>query len=248
MASNTCTVLLTAAITPAPGVEVALADPQDRLRQYREALSFWCGVAAYRDLDIWVVETSGADPQLLLSQLGLAESAKVTFRSAPAQQASAALGKGAIEADAVDTVIRELAAEGAGRSVYKVTGRLQVRNPGTVLTELSDGHAVARRTLDRSYCDTRFVGATVAVWHTWLSDMGPQVDDGAGRYLEHVVASRLAAAEFAGVVVDRFSRRPQLHGVSATRGESVANWRHRLVDTVDPLAPRMLGRLARVRW
>lgn len=219
-------VLLTAAVTPAGGVSVAVADPEERLRQYQYAARWWAEAAEANSWGIWLLETSGHDGSGLIEALPDPSG----FLSLPGSVNAARRGKGALEADAIDAAVALLQERGvaANDTIYKVTGRLWMENAGRILRPAGPGEIVGRRRIDRTDVDTRLIGAQLETWRRTLHGMGAEVDEAAGRYVEHVVAHRIFEAEYHGsATMGTFAERVTFAGVSGTRGVAFGSVRER---------------------
>ncbi len=205
-------IVLTAAVTPDKRYGVSLADPVIRLRQYESAINHWWTIAQNRHLALCVVETTGFD---LASGADVPQGVRL-IEHRPSSSASDN-GKGAVEAEALDRAVDALILSNPQLTgIYKVTGRLRLANPQDVFGSEYMASLRVRRTLDRAFCDTRFIQVPVTIWREFLTQMGDEVRDEQGRFLEHVLARRLVDAEYAGFSVDRFARRPVLIGQSGT--------------------------------
>lgn len=240
-------ILLTAAVTPnaaflgaRTAYPLTIADPGVRAGQYRKALAAWVQIAASRDAKVAVVETSGASPDSLTA--GLATSVTVVSYDPDADLLTH--GKGAVEAAAIDHALGSLGLDDAD-TLYKVTGRLGVANAARIVRPLRTPLVRVRRSLDRRFVDTRFLGATVGSWRTVLSDMATEVDDDGGRMLEYVVGHRLIEAEWNDQVrVERFPRVPRFVGVSGTTGSDYGRWWDRALP--EPAQRKMEGALKKL--
>lgn len=209
-------ILLTAAVRPRPEFAVAVSDPARRLAQYISAINQWAGVARRMSYSLVVLETSGFD---LSTALDPSHQALVLNHS-PSEH-SVRGGKGAIEAEAMESAVGAMAEMHSPLcSVFKVTGRLAVAEPEALLVPLTTETFRVRRTLDRSFCDTRMFGFTIGGWKRWLTGMQAEVQDSSQRYLEHVVAQRLVLAEFKGAIVGRYTHKPRFMGQSGTSGST----------------------------
>jgi hypothetical protein len=229
-------ILLTAAITPDAAFASSLSDPAERLGQYKSALDVWSRVADEMACDLAVVETTGSGDKLRTSVRVL------DFTPADDMRQH---GKGAIETAAIDAAILACGLSDLS-TVHKVTGRLTVRNASNLLAPLSDGARV-RRTLDRTYCDTRFFSVNVGFWRRHLSAMANEVDDNGDRYLEHVMAHRLAIAEYCGSEIARFPERPMILGVSGTTGKPYGTLKQQLVSPILLKAESLLASRLRLK-
>jgi len=231
-------ILLTAAVTPDPRLTGVLVDPRTRSAQYKRAIMAWQEAAAKVSAELVVVETSGASPDDILDTLD-----GTTWISFSPSDRGVLRGKGAAEAEALDHAIGMLGARIVGTStLHKATGRLILENPGAVLGDVCRTEFRVRRSLDRSYCDTRLISCSLDGWATYLTGMATEVDDQGGRYLEHVLAQRLIMAEYGGgASVSRFRVRPSIRGVSGQTGQSYGGqWRARAVAPLE----RMLAHVA----
>jgi len=211
-------ILLTAAVTPVEPFSGVLRDPGIRLRQYHKALSFWADVANRIAANVLVVETTGASSVALLSPLSLTQRRKVAVLGHSPSMSAIRKGIGAIEADAIDEAMSSLSGR---RLVTKITGRLLVRNPTDLVMSYDGGAFVARRTLDRKYVDSKLFQVPSDLWTSRLLGLGQDVNESAGRYLEHALAQRLIIGEYDGILeVQPFPRRPLIDGASGTTGRS----------------------------
>lgn len=213
------TILLTAAVTPNVSGRVALADPALRLRQYQEAIAEWSGCAGRLGLRLAVVETTGAHPEDLLRQVQEDAARFITVVPFEPSTEQAKRGKGAVELAALRSAVEESDLVRPEDTLYKCTGRLTLTNAAKILTPVRAGAVKVRMSLDRSWADTRLVGARAETWAEHIFPGVELVDDAAGRYLERVLAARLAAASALGaIVIERFSARPLLSGESGSTG------------------------------
>ncbi|MGN7190383.1 hypothetical protein [Curtobacterium sp. MCBA15_004] len=217
----TSTVLLTAAVTPNTQLHVAQSDPAVRLEQYKIAIARWVDLVRSSKAELVVVETSGVDPDEILTLVPgpLRPGVRVMTYQAPPPIND--VGKGPMEVDAIRRGLAAVALEcGEDRTVYKATGRLVLANAARLVRRLEPHEVAVRMTVDRSFADTRFLGASVAVWRdVLLADVG-HIDERAGVFLEHVVAGSVARASAIGVVdIARFPERPVFAGQSGSTGK-----------------------------
>ncbi|WP_258724174.1 hypothetical protein [Cellulomonas sp. NS3] len=213
-------VLLTATVTPNGDFGIAGASPDRRREQYRRAVAHWASSLHGSPFGLAVVETSGEPAESLTRLVAVRSSAPVEVHPFAPTAGLVARGKGAIEAAAIEHVLksREEPVDGA-TTLFKATGRLRLLNAAVCLEPLAPATVRVRMTLDRTYADTRLLGARASVWRTCLTGMAEEVDDDAGVFLEHVVASRIAGrAALGAIAVSRFPTRPVLAGESGTSG------------------------------
>lgn len=216
----TDSIALSVAVSPDPLFAQALADPQTRLDQYRAALQKWTHVASKTDSLLLIVETSHWELRDLTAELSPHDLKRVRAVSYTPSEAERIRGKGAIEASAIDHLLHSCSSDLSPRdTVVKVTGRLFVSNWRSVIRPVPEDVVRARRTINRSYCDSRLVAASYRFWTDNLTGMGREVDDNSARYLEHVLANRLINAEYQHACrVESFAARPHIMGGSGTTG------------------------------
>jgi hypothetical protein len=214
-------ILLTAAITPVQSFKGSLRDPQERLRQYRTALTSWTSVADHLHARVVVVETTGADLSSLVDPVPLGQRERILVLPYTPSLTAIQNGIGAIEAEALDEAMLTLATrENVNALVAKVTGRLQVHNAVQLLTAHDNTTFLARRSLNRQYVDSRFFQVPLALWNSYMTGLASEVSDLEGRYFEHAIAHRLILGEYEGRLrVLPFPQRPIVEGVSGTTGK-----------------------------
>lgn len=220
-------IVLTATIRPNAIGRLELSDPSVRAGQYRSALHWWLR-APRRELPVLLVENSGAELSFLTAGLTPAERSRLELVSIePPVDDIAARGKGATEAIMLERVLGEEVCSGHDW-VIKATGRLRVRNIDGCLSGLED-HARAlclRTTVDLTYADSRFFAVTPEAWARDFGRIHVDVNESAGRYLEHALAGRAAAMLATGESkVVRFKQRPHIYGASGTTGKKYGGWR-----------------------
>jgi hypothetical protein len=217
---TTSTVLLTATVRPNTQLYVAQADPLVRLGQYQRAIASWVDAVEAADADLFIVETSGATADDLLLNVPVASRASINVLSFDAGDTKADRGKGRIEAEAI---LHGLSAiqqtSGAGGTVYKGTGRLVVRNAARILRRLPPEAVQIRMTADRSFADTRLLGASIGTWQQVVLADRDYIDEMRGVFLEHTVAASVGrAAALKTIQIQRFSQRPSFDGQSGSTG------------------------------
>ena len=214
------TILLTAAVTPNRAFSVVVSDPLERLRQYRQAFSFWAQMSQTAGFRICVVESTGAAISLFEDCFVGVDSKNWSIIQALPPPDMVMSGKGAVEAFMIDTAIATLVAVNPHQTVYKVTGRLVVDNAPTSLQSMDSRSIIARGLIDRSRFDVRCIGASASLWSDRLSGMSREVNEADHVDLGNVVAYRLAC----GLIhrqfeLRRFPERPRIRGVSGTHGD-----------------------------
>lgn len=216
------TILLTATVRPNTHLHLAQADPAVRLAQYQHAIGVWAAQAVACDAELFVVETSGARPADLLSSVPVRTRSDIRVLSHEAGSSERAGGKGLFEAEAIrhgaEAVAQEL---GTDRTIHKATGRLVLTNATHLVRALPPEVVQIRMTTDRTFADTRFIGAAASVWLRVLLADAEHIDEPNEVYLEHVVAGSVArAAAMKTIRVERFPRRPSFEGQSGSTGRN----------------------------
>ncbi|MEA5456993.1 hypothetical protein SPF06_19900 [Sinomonas sp. JGH33] len=239
-------VLLTAAVSPTTSGKIAVRDPAIRLRQYQGAIARWASALHGSLFRLVVVETTGEPAEKLLAGLGKTESSRVRVLDYSPTPQELARGKGAVEIASIRHVIAQEMLD-ANSTLFKCTGRLVVVNARRIIEPLGDSVVRSRMTADRSWVDTRFIGAVVGTWTEQLFRDIDLVDDDAGRYLERVMAARLSyESAINGVRLERFHERPLFEGVSGTHGarysSSAASIRDRLFRPVESVLGAVAAR------
>lgn len=241
-------VLLTATVTPNGNFGIVAASPDRRREQYRRAVAHWASSLRGSPFTLAIVETSGEPADSLTRLVAVGSSATVEVHAFAPTASLVARGKGAIEAAAIQHVLepRDEPVDGSA-TLYKATGRLRLLNAGACLELLAPATVRVRMALDRTYADTRLLGARASVWRTCLEGMAEEVDDDAGVFLEHVVASRIASrAALSTIAVSRFPVRPVLAGESGTSGARYSPLRQfasgRLLHPLESALVRLAGR------
>src|SRR5215217_2884653 len=178
-------ILLTAAITPVQSFKGSLRDPEVRLNQYKAALRFWALVAERADARVLVVETTGADLRNVVDPLPSGQHTRIGSFPYTPSIAAVQNGIGAIEAEALDAAMSNLAAgRTADALVAKVTGRLRVHNALELFAAHDNSTVLARRSLDRRYVDSRFFQIPVKLWNSYMTGLANEICDQEGRYFE----------------------------------------------------------------
>lgn len=209
------TILLTVAVTPNVLSRVVVDQPLVRLHHYREAISAWASATERIGFSLAVVETTGA----LASEV-VPESARgrTTFLSYAPSGDRRLRGKGAAEFGAIAHAIQVLGLPDSA-TLYKCTGRLVLVNADRLLTPVADRTVRVRGTLDRSWFDTRLLGAQVSVWQDTLLNAGARADDTKGLFLERTVAAVVSSEAALGrLSIETFRERPRFEGSSGSTG------------------------------
>lgn len=238
-------VLLTATVTPNVSDHLVVSDPGLRLRQYQNAIAGWYRALGATDFSLAVVETSGAPKDEVLAQLPQSERSRVPFFHHLPTNDQLRRGKGAVELAAIEHALNTHDALVPESTVYKCTGRLTLLNVAHTVATLAPTSVRVRMTLDRSWADTRLVGATVQTWRDVLVPGAHKIDDDRNRYFERVMAAQLAPRLALGELqLERFPSRPIFTGVSGTSGRSYSPQLSRAKERVWRPLEDLLARVA----
>jgi len=204
--------LLTATVTPGETPYLKLADPGQRETQYLEALARWCD-ALPPEWAIVVAENSGC-PASRFEEVGRRAGRQVRFLECADRGSET--GKGVGEAGLIDDFAQCDVAQGC-EWIFKCTGRLFVDNVNRCLPLLEGGGGVCGSIVPSlAHMDSRFFGSSKDVFHQYFTDMGKEIREEEGVYMEHVAARRMLAAFGAGHSFRPFVTLPYLIGRSAS--------------------------------
>lgn len=242
----TGTVLLTATVRPNTTMYLVQHDPDARLEQYRHAISTWATQLDGTSFDLTVVETSGATTTELLSSVDPRLRRRILVIQYDPSASDASRGKGRLEADAIGHGIAAIERDsGTDQSIYKSTGRLVLRNARRLVLPIPHDAVRVRMTLDRSFADTRFIGADAQTWRRVLLADTAAIDEQAGIFFEHVLAGAVArSAALQQTRIERFQERPEFAGQSGSTGRRYRRALTSAVPALSFLAERGLARLA----
>ncbi|MFE4727235.1 hypothetical protein [Microbacterium sp. NPDC056736] len=141
-----------------------------------------------------------------------------------------ARGKGAAEFYAVEEY---LSLRNPSGTIYKVTGRLRLRNAARVISELGSNEIRVRGLPNRAYIDTRVVGAGAEAWKFVTPMVRATVDDAAGIYAEHALGAAIAQGSSLGAITaSRFRHAPLIVGQSGSTGAQYGRLRTDLARAV----------------
>ena len=179
--------LMTATVTPNDAPELVRTDPALRLEDYRQALDFYIGqlaaVTPGGPLDgIVFCENSDSDVSTLraLAQERGADD-RVEFITNYGRQSYPGRHRSVGESRLLDHAMatsRLIAAAGEAATVWKITGRYQVRNLATMVRTAPTRFDLYCDLRNRpiAWLDLRFIAWTRAGYDLWLRDIGERLD------------------------------------------------------------------------
>jgi hypothetical protein len=225
---GTTTLLMTATITPPPGVVTARADPALRLEDYRQALAFNIGMIG-RGVDrIVFVDNSDSDLSTLRQVAGSAGHAdRCEFLGFSGLDYPPSYGYGYGEFKLLDHAMghsRLIREAGDGSRVVKVTGRYLVRNLPQLLRKLPDAFDLACdiRNARKPWADMRVMAWTPGGYEAFLRGAYHDLRDDFHRVPpEMVLSKRLIKDAAKGRMIRRFPIELFVDGI---RGFDGANW------------------------
>ncbi|KIC59370.1 hypothetical protein RM52_04005 [Microbacterium hominis] len=166
-----------------------------------------------------VVETTGTSRSDFMSGLDDECGRRVEYINYVPSADEAQRGKGAVELRAIDDAIDQLLVGMGDETLFKLTGRLIVSNLSRLLIPLPPQTLVARGTLDRTWFDTRLLGARVSLWKDSLCRASALCNDRAGVYVEKALAAQIARDLVLGRIdLVRFPQQPAFSGQSGSTG------------------------------
>ncbi len=208
--------LITACINAGNTPFVAVRDQQKRLSQYLAALSLWITKA---DIDkiVFCENTAFALDREPLLSLAREKGKTLEFLSFDGNRSSSAKGKGWGEGEIIEYALGNSRLITKEDVFYKITGRLFIDN----FNDIRKAHAGAPVVFNKLSCElnengaeTRFFKCSVNFYREHLMNAYKDVDDPKGRYMEHVLYSRLK-----GLNVPSFRIFPDFAGISGSSGK-----------------------------
>lgn len=227
--------LLTATVAPDDTPQLRLRDPERREADYLEALARWCR-ALPPDWDVVVAENSGW-PASRFAEAGERVSRQVHVLQCPDRGSRA--GKGVGEAGLLDDFARSELAQARGW-IFKCTGRLFVQNVDTCLPSLANEGVCGALVPSLTQMDSRFFGASGALFHKYFTGMGDEIDEEEGVFFEHIAARRMLAALASGHAFRPFEVLPYVVGRSASLDAAYDGRRARIKGFLRERVRRMM--------
>jgi hypothetical protein len=201
-----------------------LTDPMEREQQYVESVLYYLR-SPYLGAII-VCDNSGFDfsfnPQLMDAVAASGKQCECLAFVADEEKIMQK-GKGYGEGLILEYVFRtSRLLDGSGPSILKVTGRLLVLNFDAIVRKVGDGKTYFQPVginpfMNRKKVDTRFYYVNKDLFRTWLIDAYKEVDDKAGRYLEHAYYKVLRERS---IPYSAFGIPPLFKGISGSTGLS----------------------------
>ena len=214
--------ILTATVDPRPVPALVRTRPEDRADEYRAALQRWSRESRLFTRIMWWENSN----HQLAHQIAAEFSSAVSANVFTAEQFDSRLGKGYGEA----LMLEQIAAEGID-SFYglKCTGRLSVANIRSLLTASLDSapDIVIRLAQDFTHVDSRLFMVSSQLLREFTWNLGSEVNDDKGQYLEHAIARRVLQLAAKGARIGFWAGSPRYQGSSASTGlryDSMASW------------------------
>lgn len=208
--------LLTATVAPAGQTQMlTLRDPELRLKQYASAISQWLG----EDLvdRCVVIENSGQAASL---RRDLPDDGRLEVREGSFGPDVGARGKGAQEAAVLAQFVpADEPVLGPADWIWKCTGRLTVHNFARLVANEGTGDLSVRYHPDLTACDARLYGVRAGLWQSLFADLHRDVDEEAGRYIEHALWRRVLQVLGAGAAFAPMLPSPDFRGESGSTGQ-----------------------------
>jgi hypothetical protein len=208
--------------TVTPMVDVARADPEVRLNDYISAVRQWWHAFESSPVDILFCENSGHDLtrlRALITQLNAVHRIQI-FQYLGDKARIAELGKGVGVTEMFDECCRARVTDGYHYLII-ATGRLFVSNAKKLLEQAcaadADWAISLRSILD--FADSRFFIVKTGMFHTYLFNLGDQINDRLNVFLEHVLVRQLFRSIADGKKWTQFEVLPRYVGVGGTDGK-----------------------------
>jgi len=227
--------LLTATVAPGKTPDLALRDPDRREAQYLEALAQW-GDRLPPEWSIVIAENSNW-PATRFIEVGERIGRRVDVLECA--DGGSLAGKGIGEASLLDDFAKSEFAQNCDW-IFKCTGRLYVENIDACLPSLGSDGVCGAIVPSLDQMDSRFFGASRAVFHEYFTGMGAEIEEKEGFFLEHVAARRMLSSLAAGHVFRHFEALPHIVGRSASLDTSYNGRGVRLKGLVREQVRRMM--------
>jgi hypothetical protein len=208
--------LLSATVAPGETPYLKLRDPGQREQQYLSALASWCDALPAN----WVIVVAENSNWPTSAFIEVGRRSGRAIRVLECQDRGSSAGKGVGEAGLIDDFVNS----GLAREcdwIFKCTGRLFVHNIGKCLPPLDDRGGVCGAIVPSlDHMDSRFFGGSRDVFNEYFTDMGREISEHEGVYMEHVAARRMLSALGAGHAFCPFATLPYLIGRSGSLDSS----------------------------
>lgn len=208
--------LITACIDAGTTPYVTLRDPIKRLEQYIDAATQWVTKSDIENIVFCDNSNFQFDKSRLLD-LAQEHGKTIEIISFKGNKLSAVKGKGYGEGEIIAHAVNNSRLFSRNDTFFKITGRLFVNNFNSIRKAHSRMPNVFNKLsieLGEEQAETRFYKSSVSFYSDHLMDAYMEIDDTKGRYMEHVMYSRLKKTG-----VPSFRIFPDFVGVSATSGK-----------------------------
>lgn len=208
--------ILTATVAPKTVPALVQVHVADRFHDYRQALKRWGRKATMFQRVHWWENSNHQLAHDLASEFS---SAVVPHIFGP-EDFDTRLGKGYGEA----LMLERIASDDIDADHYlKCTGRLTVSNISALISAFKRTNPppdlVISLAQDLSYVDTRLFLVSSELMPKLVAGLKSEVDDSAGRYLEHAVARRVLLLASSGTRIGFWKDAPRFCGTSASTGQ-----------------------------
>lgn len=214
--------ILTCTIDVGSVVNMVRADIVERERDYLDALLFWIQSPVFDK--IIVIENSASSLEkfknLLIHNV---HNKKIEFLSFDGQYFSRHLGKGYGEILALKFVLNNSNLLNSSDIFFKVNGRYKIPNISQVINNVRhDSQIYFNLNCNMTFSDSRFFGGDIQFLRT-LCEVGERIDESAGVWFEHILASAALHAIADGHHWQFITVQPIIEGFSGTMGTKYKN-------------------------
>jgi len=212
--------LLTGCINPAGMSYTTLNNPEERKKQYVDAINFYLSSTNF---PIVFAENSGTDISNIFQDYIKSSRIEILCFCGNHDKGR---GKGYGECEIIEYALQhsKLINSSKGNRIAKITGRLKVKNIKTIVglhtILFSQQTTFCAINSDLSFPDSRFFIAPKQFYHTFLKNK-EKINDTKGYYFEHILCETLQ--EEKAYSYSPFLLMPRIEGISGSSGKSYNN-------------------------
>ncbi len=232
--------VMTATIAPPPdAINLARKDPQVRLRDYCEALTFYLGVPSQFIDRILFLENSDSDLSAIQDLATAAAGDKqVEIISFPkGNEYPPKFGKAYGEFRLLDYGLNRSSLLSGSDIIWKVTGRLRLMNIDRLIETAPPNYALycdlrqiplGRYLYGNEWIDLRFFSFTLEGYSKFFRDRANSLRDTPNRSAEHYLYKVVEEALPSESIIPRFRVQPAVAGHSGFSNTGYKHWKYRL--------------------
>lgn len=247
--------VMTATIAPpTDAINLARKDPQVRLRDYCEALTFYLGVSSKFIDRILFLENSDSDLSAIEDlATAAAGNKKVEIISFPkGNEYPPEFGKAYGEFRLINYGIERSKLLLESDIIWKVTGRLRLMNIDQLIETAPQNYALycdlrkiplGRYLYGNEWIDLRFFSFTLQGYNKFFRDRASSLRDTPNRSAEHYLYKIVGEALPAESIIPRFRVQPAVAGYSGFSNTDYKHWKYRLKNATRSLLRQIVPAL-----